>query len=173
MFFTPQVIAPALPSLPAVQAGQIAGAEASSAQSVPDVSNRDQFSNFSDWLNGLLTSSGQENLRNRQYNSAEAERSRAWSSREAELQREFEERMSSSAYQRAVADLKAAGLNPILAVRNGAASTPSTSMPNVSSASYQVSTNQNLSTLLQALAALLNGGSNTARAAAFVSRLLK
>lgn len=50
------------------------------------------------------------------------------------LNRKWQERMSNSAYQRATADMKKAGLNPMLAFQQGGASTPSTSAAQVGSA---------------------------------------
>lgn len=69
------------------------------------------------------------------YNHIENNVAMNYNSAEALANREWQEHMSSTAYQRAVEDMKKAGLNPILAFANGGASTPGGSGATISGAS--------------------------------------
>lgn len=69
------------------------------------------------------------------YNHIENSVAMNFNSTEAMKNREWQERMSNTAYQRAVADMREAGLNPILAFQNGGASTPGGSAGTISGAS--------------------------------------
>ena len=55
------------------------------------------------------------------YNSAEAQKNRDFSAQQAQIQREWQEKMAGQAIQTQMKDLKAAGVNPILAASYGGA----------------------------------------------------
>lgn len=62
---------------------------------------------------------------NRQFQSGEAEKARGFDAEQVQAARDFDERMSNTSYQRGVADMRAAGINPMLAYTQGGASSPS------------------------------------------------
>lgn len=108
-----------------------------------------------DYLRSIATNQGLENERNRQFNSAEAKANREFQSSEAQKQRDWYEAMSSTAYQRAMKDMKSAGLNPILAYQQGGAAASGTGVPTGSAASYGVTGGDTISSLMASAADLI------------------
>ena len=68
--------------------------------------------------------SAQQAALDRAFQQSSADKAMQFSADQAALTREWETQMSNSAYSRAMADLKNAGVNPLLAVTAGQSSTP-------------------------------------------------
>lgn len=81
------------------------------------------YSNSSSNNSGLRATEFNREMMQQQmaYNAAEAEKARQFSAEQAAIARNWQHQETSTAYQRAVEDMKKAGINPILAASRGGA----------------------------------------------------
>lgn len=105
------------------------GAFLDAAMNIPQMMHHEEMQNDSQQFNA-----GEAQLA-RNFNASEALKSRDFNSAQAVVQRDWAEQMSNTQYQRAATDAQKAGLNRILAMRQGGAGNPSGSSASSSGAS--------------------------------------
>lgn len=138
-------------------AGQAANFNAGQAQTANNLQT-------GQWSLGNLLNLG-SNLFSNAMNIASQASAKRYNSQEAAAQRNWEEKMSNTSYQRGIADLKTAGLNPVLAAYNGfGANTPSGGYGSISSQTYSHTQAQSIPAAHTAtMQSMYDYGNNTAQ----------
>lgn len=99
-----------------------------------------------------------ENAKARAHATSERLAAQAFNAEQAQIAREFDERMANTSYQRAVADMKAAGINPMFAIGQGGAYSPSSPSASIgASPSGANATRDDLSVLFRLVGLILSG----------------
>lgn len=110
-----------------------------------------QPSNYGWW--NVVSGKATEMTTQNQFNHDEAQLANAFSAQEAEKNREFQEKMANTEYQRAVADMRAAGINPLNSPISG--SSPTGSMASGHQATATSSPGSDFGNFLQTLAGVI------------------